>query len=567
MQAVGKALMEMVRTDGVTATRSDIRELQHSIVNRAPQSVDVGRVGATVDREVTITGLGEGDADRREVEATARLVGLKDFHSPTLEAVERRRWQLWLVSIVFLLGASALLTIASVWPDLLEAAGVEDGRLTTSTFRVLMLILTVVFAGYTAEKESNLRKLTRMLIDERVLTAALSNRLSEVTALLEAGKAMNSVLELDAVLDIILNSATSLLEAQGGSIMLKDENADALRSVCVQGNEFAIGAVVKIDEGIAGRVARTWEPLLVTGQMGSRRKTVETAMCVPLIHRSVLLGVLNINSTGTRRFTEYDLRALSLFAEQAASSIANARLYEIERLHVAELVEGELRKTEFLAAVSHDLRTPLTSLIGCTKMLQREGLAEHHRVELASMVDRQAIRLNRMIEDLLTAARLEAETPPELQPVDVTSLVTELAAEFAVGGSQVEIALPADEGTVRVLGRTDSLRRIVTNLVDNAFKHGGSRVVITVSAPVAGSVDLTVDDDGPGIPEGERDRVFERFWRLDPNRAKPGIGLGLSIVQGLVVACGGKVWVDEPGAAGGTRFRVRLQAAPVPAAV
>lgn len=524
-------------------------------------------MGATVDQEVTITGLGDVGDGRREVEATARLVGLKDFHSPTLEAVERRRWQLWLVSIVFLLGASALLTIASVWPDLLEAVGVEDGRLTTSTFRVLMLILTVVFAGYTAEKESNLRKLTRMLIDERVLTAALSNRLSEVTALLEAGKAMNSVLELDAVLDIILNSATSLLEAQGGSIMLKDENADALRSVCVQGNEFAIGAVVKIDEGIAGRVARSWEPLLVTGQMGNRKKTVETAMCVPLIHRSVLLGVLNINSTGTRRFTEYDLRALSLFAEQAASSIANARLYEIERLHVAELVEGELRKTEFLAAVSHDLRTPLTSLIGCTKMLQREGLAEHHRVELASMVDRQAIRLNRMIEDLLTAARLEAETPPDLQPVDVTVLVTELAAEFAIGGAPVDVVLPADTSAVRVLGRTDSLRRIVTNLVDNAFKHGGSKVVVTISAPAAGSVDVTVDDDGPGIPEGERDRVFERFWRLDPNRAKPGIGLGLSIVQGLVVACGGKVWVDDPGAAGGTRFRVRLQAAPVTAPV
>jgi two-component system, OmpR family, sensor histidine kinase KdpD len=523
-------------------------------------------VGATLDQEVTIIGLGEVGTARREVETTARLVGLKDFHSPTLEAVERRRWQLWLVSIVFLLGASALLTIASVWPDLLEAVGFEDGDLTTNTFRVLMLILTVTFAGYTAEKEANLRKLTRMLIDERVLTAALSNRLSEVTALLEAGKAMNSVLELDAVLDIILNSATSLLEAQGGSIMLKDENADTLRSVCVRGNEFAIGAVVGLDEGIAGRVARSWEGLLVTGQMGHRRKTVETAMCVPLIHRSVLLGVLNINSTGTRRFTEYDLRALSLFAEQAASSIANARLYEIERLHVAELVEGELRKTEFLAAVSHDLRTPLTSLIGCTRMLQREGLAEHHRVELASMVDRQAIRLNRMIEDLLTAARLEAESPPDLQPVDVTALVSELAGEFAIGGSQVVVTVPGD-GPVRVLGRADSLRRIVTNLVDNAFKHGGSRVIVSVSAPAAGSVDLTVDDDGPGIPEGERDRVFERFWRLDPNRAKPGIGLGLSIVQGLVVACGGKVWVDDPGTAGGTRFRVRLQAAPVVAPV
>src|SRR5688500_5655357 len=112
-------------------------------------------MGAVLEREVTITGLGEHPAGspRAEVLDTARMVGLKDFRSPTLEAVERRRWQLWLVSIVFLLGASALLTIASVWPDLLHAIGIEDGRLTTSTFRVLMLVLTVVFAGYTAEKE------------------------------------------------------------------------------------------------------------------------------------------------------------------------------------------------------------------------------------------------------------------------------------------------------------------------------------------------------------------------------------------------------------------------------
>jgi two-component system, OmpR family, sensor histidine kinase KdpD len=524
-------------------------------------------VGAVIDHEVTITGLGEQAPPRPEVRQAARLVGLKDFHSPTLEAVERRRWQLWLVSIVFLLGASALLTIASVWPELLKAVGVEDGKLTTSTFRVLMLVLTIVFAGYTAEKETNLRKLTRLLIDERVLTAALSNRLSEVSALLDAGKAMNSVLELDAVLDIILNSATSLLEAEGGSIMLADDAGTTLRSVCVRGNEFAVGAVVSIDEGIAGRVARSWEPLLVTGQLGGRRKAVDSAMCVPLIHRSVLLGVLNINGSGGRRFTEYDLRALSLFAEQAASAIANARLYEIERLHVAELVEGELRKTEFLAAVSHDLRTPLTSLIGCTKMLQRSNLSEGHRLELAAMVDRQAIRLNRMIEDLLTAARLEAEAPPPLEPVDLAGLVHELAAELSVTGRSIATQLPDEP--VFVQGRADSLRRVLTNLVDNAHKHGGSNVVVRVGQFLTDSdaVDLLVEDDGPGVPAEDRERIFERFSRLDKNRQTPGIGLGLSIVQGLVVACGGKVWCEAPvgadGAEGaGTVMRVRLRPAP-----
>lgn len=508
--------------------------------------------------EVTLTSLDQV-APRPELAAQARLVGLKDFETPTLEAVERRRWQLWLVSIIILLGAPALLTIASLSPDLFSAIGLDRSGISIDGFRVLMLILTVVFAGYTIEKELSLRRLTRMLIDERVLTAALSNRLSEVSALLEAGKAMNSVLELDAVLDIILNSASSLLEADGGSIMLRDHESDrAIKAVCVRGNDYAIGAVAQLDEGIAGRVAKTLEAVLVTGQTRGRKKTTDSAMCVPLVHRSQLLGVLNINGSSARRFTEYDLRALALFAEQAAAAIANARLYEIEKLHVAELLEGELRKSEFLAAVSHDLRTPLTSLIGCTKMLQRDDLSDAHRAEMAVMIDRQALRLNSMIEALLTAARLEAEVPPMLEPVELEPLLRELADEFRLSGREFELSIASD--ACIVAGRPDSLRRVFTNLVDNAFKHGHSPVRVDV-VDRKDDVEVQISDRGAGIPAEERDRVFERFHRLDQTRGTPGIGLGLSIVQGLVTACGGAVRADAGPDGQGTVIRVRLRAA------
>ena len=511
-----------------------------------------------LDDRVTITGLSDDAKEhpRDDVVKTARLVGLKDFHSPTLEAVERRRWQLWLVSIVFLLAASALVTMASVWPVALESIGVSEGRLSTNAFRTLVLILTVAFAGYTAEKETNLRRLNRLLVEERVLTAALSNRLSEVSALLDAGKAMNSVLEIEQVLDIILNSATSLLEAAGGSIMLMDDEGTSLRSVCVRGNELAVDAVVAIDEGIAGRVARSWEPVLITGQTSGRRAAVDTAMCVPLIHRSRLLGVLNVNGAPGRRYTEYDLRALHLFAEQAAAAIANARLYEIERHHVAELVEGELRKSEFLAAVSHDLRTPLTSLIGCTKMLQRTDLTADQRAELASMVDRQAIRLNRMVEELLAMARLETENPAPPVAVDLSALLAGLQDEFRVSGR--DFAVDVGEWCV-VDGQPEALHRVFSNLLENAFKYGAPPVSVTARVEGNGDVEVRVTDSGPGIAPEDRDRVFQRFWRVDRSRATPGIGLGLSIVQGLVVASGGTVWAEGRADGGsGTVMVVRL---------
>lgn len=528
---------------GAEPSPADIREVTqtvHGDVSPPVEALEPAPGPATKPVSVSVSDR-KVSLDRERLTEEARIVGLREFDTPTLEAVERRRLQLWFLSIVILLGVCAIVTAGSIFPTLLTEWGVSASSGTWFTgwqFRALMLTLTFGFTAYTVDKERHLRRLTRLLVDERVLTAALSNRLSEVSALLDAGKAINSVLELDAVLNIILNSATSLLRSSGGSIALVSDDPDELR------------------EGIAGRVARSWEPILVTDH------DTPSGMCVPLVHRSELLGVLSVSSTKGARFTEYDLRALSLFAEQAAAAIANARLYELEQQRVAQLVESETRKSEFLAGVSHDLRTPLTSLIGCTKMLQRKDLADHHRKELATMIDRQADRLNRMIEDLLAAARLESEQPPPVEPVDVAALVRELAAEYEVDGRPVTVDAPP---TLVALGRPEAFRRVLVNLVDNAFKHGTPPVVLTVAADPASpstGVLVSVRDHGDGIAANDRERVFERFTRLDTTRTKPGIGLGLSIVQGLVASCDGTVWVDAPSdGSAGTVVHVRLRAA------
>jgi len=421
---------------------------------------------------------------------------------------------------------------------------------------VSVLALTAAFAIYTVEKERHLRRLARLLVDERVLTSALANRLSEVSALLEAGKAINSVLELDSVLDIILGSATQLLRSNAGSVMLLQ--GEVLSVVCAHGNDEFLGTETTLDDGIAGQVARSREAALVSGTTANRRHRIDSALCVPLIHRDELLGVLNVNGGDGCAFTEYDLRALSLFAEQAAAAIANARLYEVERTHVAELVELEMRKTEFLAAVSHDLRTPLTSLVACTKMMQRRTLTDQQRTELTEMADRQSSRLAQMIEDLLMAARLEAESPPALAGISASDVVHDLAAEYAVTGRTVDVVAP--DG-VHVLARSDSFRRIVTNLVDNAFKYGGAPVQVVLAPESDGeSVMVSVVDHGTGIARADQDRVFERFFRSDAHRSTAGIGLGMSIVQGLVAGCGGDVWVEDT-EGGGTAVRIRLRAA------
>ena len=165
----------------------------------------------------------------RLVAREARIVGIKDFSTPTLEAVDRRRSQLWTLAF------SGLVCLAAAVALLTSGAGHYLGFANRTGFRVGTVVLVIALAAYVVEKERHLRRLARLLVDERVLGAALSNRLKELAMLYEAGKAMNSVLVVDDVLQLILSSAFELLEASSGSIMLL-ENNDVLVVVCEVGN-------------------------------------------------------------------------------------------------------------------------------------------------------------------------------------------------------------------------------------------------------------------------------------------------------------------------------------------
>jgi K+-sensing histidine kinase KdpD len=285
----------------------------------------------------------QADPSVEQIHREARVVGLRGVSTPSLENVERRRLQLWALTVVLLLVVSIGVAILSTWRP---APG--GGVVTPTVLRVGVVLLAIAFGVYAIEKELHLHRLARLLTDQRVLTTALTNRLHEMSLLLEAGKAMNSVLELPDVLETILRSAMDLLGSESGSVMLL-ETPDDLVAVLARGNDVAVGKRVRVGTGIAGRVAATREALLIEGQaepsefpgLTQREQTVLSALSVPLISRDKLFGVLNVNAGPDRSYTVYDLQAASLFAQQAAGAIANARLYETERMHAqrAELAK------------------------------------------------------------------------------------------------------------------------------------------------------------------------------------------------------------------------------------
>ncbi len=486
----------------------------------------------------------------------AKVAGLRSKRKPSIEMVERRRMQLWLVVLVVMLGLGAAAVAVSMasgtafWitgqPWILAAAAAA---------------LAIGFCLYAVEKEVHLHRLSRLLVDERVLNGAMAKRLEMNSALFNAGKALNSVLDLDEVLDAILANALVLLGGSSGSVMLL-EDEEYLRVVAIRGSEIGRDTRVHVGESIAGRVVQAREPLLVTQEVidrelsghADRVSAPVSSMCVPLENRGQVLGVININCSDNQEFDTIDLQVLSLFAEPVAAAIAKAGLYEAERAHVAQLLDSERMKTQFVASVGHELRTPITSIRGAVAASRRDIGAEQ-RIELLEMIERQSGRLQTMVEEILASARVDEDAgKPVLRRVDLSALVRLAALDSSVAGRPVEVIVPT---SCEVRADPEAMRRILGNLIENAHKYGAEPVRVTVQQADTHVV-MSVVDQGRGVAPDDRERIFERFYRTDPNGIKPGMGLGLAIVRGLVESCGGTVWVeDAPG--GGAAFRVSLR--------
>ena len=213
------------------------------------------------------------------------------------------------------------------------------------------------------------------------------------------------------------------------------------------------------------------------------------------------------------------------------------------------------RQREFVADASHELRTPLTSVLANLELLEEDLDGEQR--EAAASALRSSRRMRRLVADLLLLARADAGRVAPHEPVDVSSVVMDAAAELEPVAGDHEISVSAPPGMV-VLGARDELHRLVLNLLENALRHTDPGTA--VEAQVArddGTIVLAVEDDGPGIPDELHDKVFERFYRGSSDRGGSS-GLGLSIVRAVADSHNGAVTLVPPLDGRGARFVVRL---------
>ena len=328
----------------------------------------------------------------------------------------------------------------------------------------------------------------------------------------------------------------------------------------------------KLGEGIAGRVAAARAPLLIQNDDpvldtdGHPQRGIYSAMSVPLMRRDELVGVLNINETeGARSFSDQDLNALRFFAEHAAIAIGNARIFESERDTIGRLEELDRLKSDFVATVSHELKTPLTAIIGSAQTLarRRARMNEEQQDNLAVTIERQGKRLLRLVEDVLTTARIESRLPRlrrELVDLrEVAEFVVEDLKHNEVSRDK-EISIEAQPERPQVWGDMGAIQQILSNLVENALKYSapGTRVTLRASEGETAAT-LQVIDQGYGMTAEQIQTIFDRFQQIDSSstRDSGGFGLGLYIVKSLVEAQNGVVDVKSTPGVGST-FTVTL---------
>lgn len=244
-----------------------------------------------------------------------------------------------------------------------------------------------------------------------------------------------------------------------------------------------------------------------------------------------------------------------------ASTIARDLSQQKEAEQLLERANAELRrvnalKTSFLAMASHELRTPLTAISGFTSTMlaMEDALTDEQRRNFLEIIDRQARRLHRLVEDLLTLSQIESgklRTQPA--PVDVSLTIKQILAEF--GGTGIDVSCPP--GLVAACDE-HHLEQILVNFVANARKYGAEPISIEADESDEGIV-IRVRDAGLGVPESFRPRLFDSFQRFEAHAHIEGTGLGLSIVRGLAEAQGGDAWY-EPATPNGACFCVRVPA-------
>lgn len=398
--------------------------------------------------------------------------------------------------------------------------------------------------------------LARQLGLQRWTTELERSSATRLALLNDLLRATSSRLELNQIMEIVAAMTRRGVGSDvAGAFLL--ESGEARPRAWVSGDipakalqESATVLILAVARG--GRPLHVHNTSALPEDRAICRLGLHSLLAAPLEAEGEVLGVLLVASRTPNAFSRAGLDWLLTIAQHAVLPIRNARLRDVERANAARLAELERAKNTFLCGMSHDLRTPLTSIKVAAGLLaeQHQERCDHSERSLLASLRRNTERLEKLVDEILDMVRLQSGAIRlRRELLDIRMLVREVALGIKpmldARNQRLSLVLPEHEVVTWVDRRR--LEQVVANLLSNANKYGpeDSSIVVAVREEPQELV-VSVADQGPGIPQVDRERVFQPFFRGAPDdRTGTGAGLGLAIARSLVELHGGRIWLAD----------------------
>jgi signal transduction histidine kinase len=398
---------------------------------------------------------------------------------------------------------------------------------------------------------------------------AVLKRLAEISTVL------NSTLELEPLLGIIMDAAAEITDAEGASVLLWDDTRRELRFAATttrQAGLGLVGQIVPLAGSIAGsamsenRIVQVddaaHDPRHFSGVDEAKDFETRSLVAVPMTAKERMIGVLEVVNKRQLPWTADDHHYLSILAAQAAVAIEVAQLFTALQKANAELSELDKLKNDFIAIASHELRTPLGVILGYASFLHEtsQGAVSDH----ASKVLHSALQLRGIIEQLTNLRYLQQrETELERIPTKLGELLAEARHDILDMASAKKHQLEIISTNNDLILSVDPIRvtMALTNILNNAVRFTPDGGTITIQTELRDDeVWIAVTDSGIGIAEDQLERIFDKFYQVEDHmtRTYGGLGIGLSIAKALIEAHGGRIWANSLGLGHGATFTVSL---------
>jgi len=389
----------------------------------------------------------------------------------------------------------------------------------------------------------------QLMASLRAQARAATERERRVRGLYQMSRELSAVLQVEQVAEVAARFLRAEFAAQSALLVLDDDNRLVLQP----------GATAPVDYAVAQWCFDRGEP----AGRGTNTLPASASLMLPLKGPMRLRGVLVLQPAQASTLTPEQRQLLDTCASLLAISIERIHYIQVAQSTTVQM-ESERLRNSLLSAISHDLRTPLAALVGLADTLQ---LAQPPllpaQAEVATAMHESAQRMNALVANLLDMARLESGGVPlrrEWQPLEEVLGSALAACQPVLVRHPVELQLPDDLPLLHLDGTL--IERVLANLLENAAKYTPPATPIRIAATaLEQELRITVDDDGPGLPPGREEAVFEKFERGSKEQAAPGVGLGLAICRAIVQAHGGRIWGEnrlQEGRVAGARFVIVL---------